>query len=71
MRIGFVLPQVGPAANPHAIVHVVQRAEALGYDGVWVTVRLLYPINPQTPYPATPDGLLPERTADFENINPG
>ena len=60
MRIGFVLPQVGPAANPHAIVHVAQRAEALGYDGVWVTERLLYPINPQTPYPGTPDGSLPE-----------
>ena len=46
MRIGFVLPQVGPAANPRAIVHVAQRAEALGYDSVWVTERLRYTINP-------------------------
>ncbi len=60
MRIGFVLPQVGPTGNPHAIVHVAQRAEALGYDSVWVTERVLYPINPQTPYPGTPDGALPE-----------
>ena len=60
MRTGFVLPQVGPAASPEAIVHVAQRAEALGYDSVWVTERLLYPVNPQTPYPATPDGSLPE-----------
>ena len=60
MRTGFVLPQVGPAASPQAIVHVAQRAEALGYDSVWVTERLLYPLKPQTPYPATPDGSLPE-----------
>jgi probable F420-dependent oxidoreductase len=60
MRIGFVLPQLGPAASPEAIVHVAQRAETLGYDGVWVTERLLYPLNPQTPYPASPDGSLPE-----------
>ena len=60
MRTGFVLPQVGPAASPQAIVHVAQRAEALGYDSVWVTERLLYPVNPQTPYGGTPDGSLPE-----------
>jgi probable F420-dependent oxidoreductase len=60
MRIGFVLPQVGPAASPQAVVHVAQRAEALGYDGLWVTERLLYPLKPQTPYAATPDGSLPE-----------
>lgn len=60
MRTGFVLPQVGSAASPQAIVHVAQRAEALGYDSVWVTERLLYPLKPQTPYPGTPDGALPE-----------
>lgn len=60
MRTGFVLPHVGPAAGPQAIVHVAQRAEALGYDSVWVTERLLYPLKPQTPYPGTPDGSLPD-----------
>ncbi len=60
MRIGFVLPQVGPAASPQAIVRVGQRAEALGYDTVWVTERLLYPLKPQTPYGGSPDGSLPD-----------
>ncbi len=60
MRLGFNLPQIGPAASPEAMVRVAQRAEELGYDSVWVTERLLYPIEPQTPYPATPDGSLPE-----------
>ncbi len=60
MRLGFNLPQIGPAAGPEAIVRVAQRAEELGYDSVWVTDRLLWPIEPQTPYMATPDGSLPE-----------
>ncbi len=60
MRIGFTLPQVGPIASPQAIVRTAQRAEALGYDSLWVLDRLLYPVKPQTPYPATPDGSLPD-----------
>jgi alkanesulfonate monooxygenase SsuD/methylene tetrahydromethanopterin reductase-like flavin-dependent oxidoreductase (luciferase family) len=35
--------------------------ETLSYDSLWVTERLLYPLHPQTPYPATPDGSLPEQ----------
>ena len=60
MRIGFNLPQIGPAASPEAMVRVAQRAEELGYDSLWVTERLLYPVSPQSPYPASPDGSLPE-----------
>jgi probable F420-dependent oxidoreductase len=60
MRVGFNLPQIGPAASPEAIVRAAKQAEALGYDSLWVTERLLYPVKPQTPYPATPDGSLPE-----------
>ena len=60
MRAGFILPQLGPAAAPQANVAVAQRAEALGYASLWVTERLLWPLAPQSPYPATPDGALPE-----------
>ena len=60
MRLGFNLPQLGPAASPEAMVQVAQRAEELGYDSVWVTERLLFPVEPQTPYVATPDGSLPD-----------
>ena len=60
MRIGFNLPQIGPAASPEAMVRVARRAEELGYDSVWVIERLLFPTDPQTPYVATPDGSLPE-----------
>jgi probable F420-dependent oxidoreductase len=60
MRLGFNIPNLGPAASPEGIAKVAKRAEDLGYDTVWVTERLLWPINPQTAYAGTPDGSLPE-----------
>ncbi len=60
MRLGFFLPQLGPAASVDNIVRVAKRAEELGYGSVWVTERLLYPLKPQTPYAGTPDGSLPD-----------
>ncbi|MFI5398405.1 MAG: LLM class F420-dependent oxidoreductase [Candidatus Binatia bacterium] len=59
MRVGFGLPQVGRVARPDALVTVAQRAEALGFDDVWVFDRVLWPIAPRAPYPASPDGKLP------------
>ncbi len=60
MKIGFALPNIGPVATAEAVAKVAQRAEALGYDSLWTIERLLWPVNPQTPYPVTPDGRLPE-----------
>jgi probable F420-dependent oxidoreductase len=63
MRIGFALGNIGPIGNAHAIKTIAQRAEALGYDSLWTVERLLRAVHPQTPYPVTPDGLLPEQYA--------
>lgn len=60
MKIGFALPNVGSLSTKEAVAKVAQRAEALGYDSLWTIERLLWPVKPQTPYPATPDGSLPE-----------
>src|SRR3990170_2652669 len=60
MRVGFALPNIGPLGGPESVAKVAQRAEELGYDSVWVIERLLWPVKPQTPYPVTPDGSLPE-----------
>src|SRR5712692_549883 len=60
MKVGMSLPQIGPQASPESLVKVASRAEELGYDSVWVLERLLWPLNPKEPYPATPDGSLPE-----------
>ena len=60
MKIGFALPNVGPVSTAKAVSEVAQQAEVLGYDSLWTIERLLWPVKPQTPYPATADGLLPE-----------
>ena len=60
MRIGFALPNLGRMATADSVRQVAQRAEQLGYDSLWTVDRLLVPVKPRTPYPATPDGSLPE-----------
>ena len=60
MRLGFALPQMGAIAGPESVTAVAQRAEALGFDSLWVLDRLLWPVEPQVPYPASADGSLPE-----------
>jgi probable F420-dependent oxidoreductase len=60
MKIGFALPNIGFVGTADGVSQVAIRAEALGYESLWTIERLLWPVKPQTPYPATPDGLLPE-----------
>ncbi|MFL6277267.1 MAG: LLM class F420-dependent oxidoreductase [Blastocatellia bacterium] len=60
MKIGMSLPQLGTQASAESLIAVARRAEELGYDSLWVLERLLWPLNPQEPYPAAPDGKLPE-----------
>lgn len=59
MKVGITLPQAGQQATRENVTHIAQNAESEGFDSLWVFERLLWPINPQTPYPATPDGSLP------------
>jgi probable F420-dependent oxidoreductase len=56
--VGITLPQAGQQATRQNVIHTAQRAEKEGFDSLWVFERLLWPINPQTPYPGTPDGSL-------------
>jgi probable F420-dependent oxidoreductase len=65
MKLGFSLPQLGPQATPDNLITIATRAEQLGYDSVWVLERLLWPLHPSEPYPATPDGSLPEA---YQNV---
>jgi probable F420-dependent oxidoreductase len=60
MRVGFALGTIGPIGTAENITKIAQRAEGLGYDTLWTVERLLWPVKPQTPYPITPDGSLPE-----------
>lgn len=60
MKVGMSLPQIGPQASAENLIAVARRAEELGYDSLWVLERLLWPLNPREPYPASPDGHLPD-----------
>ncbi|HKG86939.1 MAG TPA: LLM class flavin-dependent oxidoreductase, partial [Nitrososphaeraceae archaeon] len=59
MKVGITLPQAGQQATRENVIQMAKSAESEGFDSLWVFERLLWPINPQTPYPATPDGRLP------------
>jgi probable F420-dependent oxidoreductase len=65
MRIGIGLPQLGRFADVDTLRRVAIAAEARGLSSLWVIDRLLVPVNPRTPYPASTDGTLPleQRTA--------
>ncbi len=60
MKLGFGLPHSGTLASPEGVTLVAKRAEELGYESLWVLDRFLAPVQPQTAYPGTPDGSLPE-----------
>ncbi|MFQ5903433.1 MAG: LLM class F420-dependent oxidoreductase [Candidatus Binatia bacterium] len=67
MKLGFSLPIAGAWALPENQVQVARRAEALGYDSLWVFQRLLYAIEPKDDYPPLPGQKWPkafERVAD-------
>ncbi len=59
MKVGLFLPQAGQQATRENVIQMAKNAESEGFDSLWVFERLLWPINPQTPYVATPDGSLP------------
>lgn len=59
MKVGLVLPHAGQQATRENVIQMAKNAESEGFDSLWVFERLLWPINPQTPYVATPDGSLP------------
>jgi len=59
MKVGLVLPHLSNEATKESIEKIAVGAENESFDSLWVAERLLWPINPQTPYPATEDGSLP------------
>jgi probable F420-dependent oxidoreductase len=59
LKIGITLPQAGQQATRENVIQMANLAEKEGFDSLWVGERLLWPTNPQTPYPGTQDGSLP------------
>jgi len=60
MKIGFSLPHMGSIATPENIAYAARFGDIEGFDSLWVIDRILWPVEPQTPYPPSPDGSWPE-----------
>ena len=59
VEFGWSLQGRGQLAGREAIATLARRAEALGYDSIWVTDRLLIPATHTTAYPYSPTGAFP------------
>jgi len=59
VKIGFSLQGRGALADRDAITTLAQRADALGYDSIWVTDRLLIPVKSASSYPYSINGAFP------------
>jgi probable F420-dependent oxidoreductase len=64
MRIGLAVPQYGAFTNPDDIAEVSRAAEAMGFDSLWASDRILTPLEPRDPYPGG-DGVMPPEYATF------
>ncbi len=60
LKIGFSLPHMGSLASAENIAYAARFGENEGFDSLWVIDRILWPAEPQTPYPPSPDGSWPE-----------
>jgi probable F420-dependent oxidoreductase len=58
MRLGICLPQQGSHSDGSRVADFARAAEALGYESLWVSDRLLAPLAPSDLYPG---GGTPER----------
>lgn len=58
MKLGLVTG-FGPAQGPEAATTVVEAAEALGFESVWVTEHVVVPVRYDSPYPYDTSGELP------------
>jgi alkanesulfonate monooxygenase SsuD/methylene tetrahydromethanopterin reductase-like flavin-dependent oxidoreductase (luciferase family) len=57
MQVGLRLPQTERGhATKENIILLAKQAENANFLSLWVLERLLWPINPQNPYPGTKDG---------------
>jgi probable F420-dependent oxidoreductase len=66
VKIGIHLGNNGASASAEAIATLAARAEALGFDSVWVSDHIAIPTTIESVYPYGPPGsFTPEHTQNF------
>jgi probable F420-dependent oxidoreductase len=58
LKLGLSIPQVGVNGTRENALKLAQAAEKENFESLWVQERILWPINPKSKYPASPDGSL-------------
>ena len=61
----MLLPQTGESATRENVLYIGKEAEKEGLDSLWVFERLLWPLNPQTPYGGVPGVPIP---VEYQNV---
>ena len=62
MKIGIMM---FPTRHPVDVAVVAQKAEALGFDSLWVGEHPIMPVHSTSPFPGSPDGPIPESYSWF------
>jgi probable F420-dependent oxidoreductase len=56
MRVGLQLPQWGDAAGRAGLLAIARAAEAAGFDSLWASDHVVYPLQGAADYPYAPGG---------------
>jgi probable F420-dependent oxidoreductase len=59
MKFALSAVGTGSTARPELLKQMAQRAEAMGFESMWIPEHLVIPISMKTPYPYSPDGKFP------------
>jgi probable F420-dependent oxidoreductase len=69
VRLGFVIPIVGPAiSSAVGLSAFCRELENLGYDSLWVGDRLVTPVNMQATYPGKEQPYPPQMTRYLDPV---
>jgi len=59
MKFALQAVGCGSTAKPDVLAEVARKAEALGFESVWIPEHLAVPLEMHAPYPYSPDGKFP------------
>src|SRR3972149_9159671 len=59
MQFGVHLPQIGPWHDGDTLRRFALAVEEMGYDSVWVSDHIVFPLGVQSRYPYAEDGRFP------------
>jgi alkanesulfonate monooxygenase SsuD/methylene tetrahydromethanopterin reductase-like flavin-dependent oxidoreductase (luciferase family) len=62
MKLGVVM---SPTRQPVDVAVVARKAEALGLDSLWVGEHPGMPVPSTSPFPGSPDGVIPDSYSGF------